>query len=250
MRVVALVVSVLVGFGSGTPAHASAAARAPISRVGAVIAAAPLSAVRQHAGPVPGVVATEIHWTRWSRQLVYGHSSILEGQVVTADGALPDADVDLYARRAGSTRWSLVASTATSSDTGVFRFDRHVPSATTTYRVVFEATVVYSRSEATKTVRVARRVRDSMTRIDSSAFRFGGSVAPTYSDRRIILQRRQCSGCTWSTVASKNTTARSRWSFRLTGPTTRGTWYYRAVVPADQLFVTSYSDHTWALTRG
>lgn len=239
-----LIFTVLV---AGMPVAAATPAPAPSAAAARVMAPRPVAA--RDVGAVPGAMATRIHWTRWTRRLVYGASTVLQGQVVTEDGALPDAEVDLYARRAGARRWRLVDTAVSSSDTAVFAFAGHEPSAVTDYRVVFDGDVLYAGTEATRPVRVARRVRDVLRRLRGDRYALRGWVAPRYRHRRIVLQRQTCRRCAWSTVAAERTSGRSRWRFRLTGPTGRGTWHYRAVVPRDGRFVRSYGDHVWVLRR-
>lgn len=232
-----------------SPAVASATPLVPVSPGARVLTQPPIDAVPADFGVVPGLVDTQIHWTRWNRYVVYGGRTVLEGQVVTDDGALPGAAVDLYARRAGSGRWHPVGTTTSSSDTAVFRFDEHEPSRTTDYRVVFEGDVMYARTEDTKGVPVRRRVPDRMRRVDATHYTFRGSVEPRYRERRVRLQRKTCRRCAWDTLATRRTTRRSRWRFRVSAPDKRGTWYYRAVVPRDRHFARSYSEHVWAVRR-
>ncbi len=252
----ALIVALLLG---AAPAFAAAdspafaAADSPDPSPSRVQSRPPLPVSTLDVGPVPGAEETRIHWTRWSRRLVYGATSVLEGQVVVGEGeqagSLPDAEVDLYARRAGTSGWRLVGTAVSSSDDAVFAFSDHRPSANTAYRVVYEGDLFYARSQATRRVDVARRVPDTLRRIGSSRFALRGSVAPTYRDRRVVLQRRTCARCSWSAVAAVRTSPRSRWGLGLPVPPRPGTWYYRVLVPGDRLFVRGYGDHVWELTR-
>jgi hypothetical protein len=210
----------------------------------------PVGLSSAESGVALGVVETRIHWTRWSRRLVHGDVAILQGQVVTEDGALPDVRVDLYSRPAGSPEWTKVASTVTSSDTAVFSFPCQTPEMTSDYRVVFEDSMFYAGSRAARHVAVARRVPDALKPRRDGRYAFSGSVSPDYRGRRVVLQRKKCPRCSWWVVSRKQTTSTSRWRFRIAAPTSRRTWSYRAVVPADDEFVRSYSDHVWRLTRG
>lgn len=234
---------------TATPAAGSTAPNRSPSEQGTVRSGDPLPVTTHDVGPVPGAIATDIRWTRWSRLVVYGGRTTLQGQVVTDDGAVPDAEVDLYARRAGASRWRQVGTTVSSASTGVFAFGDHAPSATSDYRVVFAGDLLYAAAEATRRVPVARRVRDTMRRIDANHYRLRGSVAPAYRGRVVLLQRKTCARCAWSTQARGHTSSTSRWRFRVAGPTNRRTWYFRAVVPADSRFVRSYGDHVWTLRR-
>jgi hypothetical protein len=234
-------------------APASASADSPRSQSpGRAATRAPLPAAAD-VGPVPGAQETWIHWTRWSNRLVYGDTTVLEGQVVVGEGdqarSVRDAEVDLYARRAGSADWEPAGTAVSSSDDAVFAFHGHTPSANTDYRVVFEGDLFYARSQATRRVDLARRVPDALRRVDASRFALHGSVAPAYRDRPVLLQRRTCRACSWSTLATGRTSRRSRWGFRVRAPRQPGTWYYRSVVPGDRLFARGFGDHVWALTR-
>jgi hypothetical protein len=246
----ALVLTVLL---SATPASAASDSRAPGTPVGRLgtEAARPVSTL--DVGPVPGAEETRIRWTRWSRLVSYGAPAVLEGQVVVGEGeeqgALPDVEVDLFARRAGSADWEHVGTAVSSSDRAVFAFHDHVPSANTDYRVAYQGDLFYGASQGRRAVDVARRVPDAISRVDADRFALRGSVAPTYQQRRVVLQRRTCRSCAWAVLAAGRTTTRSRWGFQVRAPRQRGTWYYRVAVPGDRLFVRSFGDHVWALTR-
>lgn len=231
------------------PAEASATSLAPVSPSGRILSSSPVPLAKPAAVPASGPLATEIYWSRWSTSLVYGTEPVLEGQVVTIDGALPRAEVRLLARSAGSSRWSRVASSLTSTDTGLFAFNRHVPAATTDYRVVFAGNLVYAGAEGGKRVAVARRIRDSLTQRADGRFAFSGSVSPSYAGKKVVIHRKECSSCRWRTVSSTQTGSTSRWRSVLSGPTRRGSWYFRAMVPGDIAFTTSYGDHIWRITR-
>jgi hypothetical protein len=252
MRAWGLLVLVAALVLGGAPAVASAGSPPSQSPAGRVVTRAPLP-VAGDVRPVPGAQETWIHWTRWSRRLVYGDTTVLEGQVVVGEGdqarAVRDAEVDLYARRAGSADWEPAGTAAAAGDDAVFAFHDHAPSANTDYRVVFDGDLLYARSRATRRVDVARHVPDALRRIDASRFALHGSVAPAYRDRAVVLQRRTCRRCSCSALATGRTGARSRWGFRVQVPRESSTWYYRVVVPGDRLFVRGYGDHVWSLTR-
>lgn len=202
-------------------------------------------------GVPTAVEETRIHWTRWNDRVSYGDSAVLEGQVVTEQGAVSEATVDLFAREAGVTGWTPVASASTDPQTGVFSFGCLRPAATTEYRADYAGVLLYYRgSESVKEVQVARLVPDTVTQVSTTRFRFDGAVRPRYSDRSVLLQRKSCSSCSWQTVARRKTTTGSRWSFTIDVSTFTGQRWYRAVVPADERFVRSYSDRVWRFSRG
>lgn len=247
-----LAVLLLLALVQGTPAHASSSAgpNVPVSPTGTVVARAPLPVVTGTTpAEIDGPLATDVQWTRWSRLVRFGQAAVLEGQVLVADGSLPDAPVRLLARPVGTDRWSTVAQSRTTTDTGVFAFEGVRPEANTDYRVEYGGNLLYASSTADRRVPVARRVRDSITRLSDGDFRLAGSVAPRAAGQRVLLQRRTCESCAWRTVSRTSTNRRSRWGFEVAAPARKGTWWYRAAVPADPRFVRSYSDHVWSVTR-
>jgi hypothetical protein len=206
--------------------------------------AAPLTVVRAAA---PGMVETRIHWTHWSTRLVYGLDAVLAGQVVTEDGALAEVTVDLYARSAGQTEWSHLTTRSSDPETGVFTFTCLDVPRSTDYRVVYDGTVLFAGSSATKRVSVARLVESTMRHRADGRFVFAGSVAPRYAERRVVLQRKGCDSCGWERVQATATDTRSAWRFVVTAPK-RGARYFRAVVPQDAAFVTGRS-RVWRVSR-
>lgn len=245
------VLTVCLGVLTPTVAVAStdASRHAPVSRSGAVVSQAPVPLTTLN--PVPGtsVLTTEVFLTRWTTRLVYGQRGLLEGQVLVIDGALPEARVHLYARPVGKQRWSHIAATTTAPDAGVFRFNRFTPRSNTNYRVVYRGGLLYEGSAATKRINVARRVRDDVARHPDGGFRLHGSIAPSVTGKRVLLQRKTCGACDWKVIKRTRTSNTSRWAFRIWGPNRPATWRYRAMVPGDSRFVTSYGDHVWSITR-
>ncbi|HSE10145.1 MAG TPA: hypothetical protein VLB29_15910 [Nocardioidaceae bacterium] len=193
------------------------------------------------------MVETRIHWTRWTTRLVYGGDAVLAGQVVTEDGALADATVDLFARPARTDAWKHVSTRSSDPETGVFTFTCLDAPRTTEFRVVFNGTVLFAGSEATKRVAVARRVESTMRNRADGRFVFAGSVAPRYVERPVVLQRKDCDKCGWERVRAARTNNRSRWSFVVSAPT-RGARHFRAIVPRDASFVTG-SSRAWRVSR-
>ncbi|MGH8970815.1 MAG: hypothetical protein ACRDV1_12795 [Actinomycetes bacterium] len=203
----------------------------------------------EDAGPVPGLLASEIRWTRWSTLVVYGGTTVLEGQVVVDDGAVTGASVEVFARPAGSSAWMHLGTVDSSTDDGVFRLNTHKPAWTADYRVVYEGNLLYARSEGTRRVPVARKISSGLTSNGDATFTFFGSVAPTYAGKTVRLQRKTSASGSWSTISSTSTSRTSRWSFRVARPSTSGTYYYRVYTPSDTRYVTSRSS-AWAIRRG
>ncbi len=242
LAVLSIVTELLVFGAAITPASASACSPPP-SRQDVL---APVSPLASSVSPV--AAKTRVRWTRWSTKVLYGQSALLYGQVVTDDGTIADADVELYAWNAGTSEWTALGSAQTNPDTGVFAFDCLQPTVTTTYRVVYEGTIAYQPSEAQRTVQVMRRVPDALTQVAAERFRLRGSVQPRYAERRVLLQQRNCRTCRWHTVQHKQTNNRSRWWFAIDASAYSGRRWFRAVVPADHFYTRSYGYHVWRIT--
>lgn len=221
------------------PAHASACAATPPSNAQPVPAAEVLPT---------GVEQTRIRWTMWHSRLVYGDAATLEGQVVTDQGAIPEATVRLLTREAGSSEWQAGRSTETDPETGVFSFSCLRPDMSTDYRVVYDGTLYYEGSSADRSTAVARRMADTMRQRAANKFRFIGSVSPEYVDRTVVLQRKNCPKCRWRNVARKDATSRSTWGFTIKTSGFSGSRWYRAMAPADEQYARSYSDRSWRLS--
>jgi hypothetical protein len=195
------------------------------------------------AGALPTQEATQVRWTQASGTVRYGDLASLQGQVVTGDGALGDAEVHLFQRPVGGS-WTQVASTTSDRETGVFSFGCLTPAHTTSYRVVYAGELLYAGSEATRQVAVARQVPDRMRQVTPTRLVYAGAVSPDYHGP-VVLQRR--SGRHWNRVEVDRADDRSTWRFVLRTPRSGS---YRAVVPADRRFVLSASDHVWRVTGG
>lgn len=244
----ALTVLALAASLAATPA----AADGPVG-VASVCASPPPSASPLPVDATPGDLGlaleeTRIHWTRWTRKVRYGEVASLAGQVVTDDGAVPSAEVELFARDAGSRSWTRVWSTTSDRDTGVFTFDCLRPDPTTDYRVVHEGTLLHGASEGVRRVRVARRVPDAMRQVAADRFRLTGSVSPEHAAAPVHLQSRGCRSCAWRRVDTDTTSSRSRWGFSIRVGDAVGTRWFRALVPASDGYVASPGDHVWRIT--
>lgn len=245
----AIALAMLAGLLLVGPMQSQASAGICASPGGSTTTQSAVALVSRASGVPVGLEDTEIRWVRWHTRVVYGDTATLKGQVVTQDGAIPDATVDLVAREAGSSKWVSVGSATSDSETGVFSFTCLKPIRTTEYRAVYHGTLLYGGSEGDRTVEVARRVPDAMTQVAPDQFRFQGSVEPRYVARSVLLQRKSCSSCSWRTLSRATTTARSEWRFTIDVSGFTGSRWYRAVVPADDLYVRSYSTRSWQLTH-
>jgi hypothetical protein len=206
-----------------------------------------VTGLAEETGVPQGVVETRIRWVRWNKKVLYGDGAVLDGQVVTDDGAVADATVDLYARDATSAEWNLIQSATTDPETGVFSFVCLEPAVTTDYRAVYEGALYFQGSQADRRIGVLRRVPDSMKQVDAERFRFRGAVRPAYANRPVLLQQKTCSSCRWRTVERTRSTESSRWRFMIDARTFTGRRYVRAVVPGDASYVRSASRRTWRI---
>lgn len=189
---------------------------------------------------------TSIRWTRATRSVTYGQGGLLEGQVVTGDGAVPNADVDLYARPHGARKWTFVSSTRSDEGSGVFTFDCLQPATSTRYRVVHEANGLHGRSAAERRIAVRRHLLDELRQVGPTAFVLRGRVSPRY-DGRVHLQRRDCAGCSWTTVQRTRSASGTAWRFSLDASGRRDEVWFRAMVPPGDGFARSYGDHVWSI---
>lgn len=208
---------------------------------------APLAAIP--AGVSPAAAETRIRWTAWSLRVLVGEPALLRGQVVTDDGAIGDAEVELFARAAGASEWTASGVTRSDPETGVFAFDCLEPATTTDYRVAFAGSLTFQGSRGQRTVQVMRRVPDALRQVGAELFRLSGRVQPRYADRPVLLQQRDCRGCRWHTVARRQTDGRSRWAFSVSTSDLSGSRWLRAAVPADESFARSYGQHVWRIAR-
>lgn len=246
MLAAAMAMAVAAGVIAGSSANADVPVYHPVSKTGTIFATAKAVPVVGDAIPAVGVMGTEVYWTRRSTALTYGTAATLEGQIVTVDGALPGAEVALYARPAGYTNWTRLTTARTRSDNGVFRYTSHKPSRNTDYRAVYGGDTIYAGTESKVRVNVRRNITSSLKQVSGSSFTMSGVVSPKTVGKTIRLQRKTCPSCSWSTIKSSTTSSTSTYRFGVTGPSRPGTWYFRAYTPSDSYFLTSYTD-TWLI---
>lgn len=233
--------------GTGSPTRRALASL--VLAVAAVTPALPASpaAARSCPPPPPPAAAppsapvlaapTQIHWTRVSRLLVHGSDAVLEGQVVTEEGALGGVRVDLYARPAGATDWTRVSGTTSDDDTGVFSFGCVMPGRTTTYRVEYAGDALHAPSRDDRTVQVARSLDEDIRRTGPATFVLDGTVSPRY--RGPVLLRHRPEGGGWTVVARRTADPRSQYAFTVDVSRLRGLHEYQVVVPADGAYARS-----------
>jgi hypothetical protein len=163
--------------------------------------------------------------------LTYGGSARVTGVLRWNGGVLGGRTVALFAQRVGTTTWSTVASTTTTS-TGTYAFSTK-PAVNTRYKVGYLGSGSAGGAEsATVTVGVAPSVSIAASRTSlyyGGTVTFSTTVRPVHAGRSIILQR--WSGTVWVTVTSRalSTTSTASGAIR---PTARGTLRYRWMVAA------------------
>lgn len=220
---------------SPPPASGTAGDPEPVGEASACLAGPPPRVEGEPATTAPEVPAvttsTTIHWTRATRSLAYGEDGLLEGQVVTEDGAVPGAAVDLYERPDGSEEWTLTASTRSDEESGVFVFECLRPERTTAYRVVHESTGLYGRSAEQRRMAVRRLLPAELRQVDDTSFVMHGRVSPRYAGA-VHLQRRSCGSCDWTTVRRTDTRRGTTWKVAFDAYPRRGDVWFRPMVPA------------------
>lgn len=242
---VALTVIAAATLGGLTAVNASADTDRQYGRAAAARSGVETAATK----PVGGVtaqsaqaIATKTVWTRKHSWITYGGTAILEGQVQTDNGSLPEVTVKLYGKNAGASSYSYLGSDVTDSTNALFRFDRKTPK-NTYYQVRFYGTTTHDRSSATALVKVRRAISSYMKDAPSNKFSFYGWVRPNHSGKTVLLHRKTCSSCSWQRATYTRANSDSAYRFTITGPTSPGrTYYYRAVTAADTSYATGYSD--------
>lgn len=175
--------------------------------------------------------------------VTYGQSATIKGKLVRVDTAsgFGVRTVALQLRKPGTTSWSHVVSTQTSS-TGTYAFTR-TPKRNTVYRVVFTSgSIKYLGTVSpTRTVKVRPKVTgafaDSSVRSGQVA-KFSGSVAPDHAGRKIILQRLDGDQVVQEFVDYLNSDSRYAFTLVSNAP---GTSYFRAYLPAHDDHAAGYS---------
>lgn len=154
-------------------------------------------------------------------------------EVDSAAGSSPAVGTStLYARRAGTTDWVVVA---TNSFPGADFLDV-APRMTTTYKVVYGGGSEtakgdrYSPSESAPfTVAVKRRITHP-----SAGFVLEGRVTPRYRSKPVRIRASRDQETGYELVRVVRTDRRGRYSFRL--PQRSGTWYWIISVRGDKRF--------------
>jgi serine protease len=190
------------------------------------------------------LAGTRISIARSTSELTYGGSVTVSGKITRADtGAdVAGAAVQLYARQKGSSTWRLLR-TVTSTSTGAVSYV-YKPSAGNDFQWRYNSgntTLMGSASSTVFTgVRTAVTAGLSPTSVPlGGTVAVSGSVSPNHAGQLVYLQR-YVGGGTWANVTSAKLSSTSVYSFH-PKPTTRATWTYRVVKPADTDHATGVS---------
>lgn len=207
------------------------------------------------AGPPAEAVATYGTWIELdsvSTPATYGDHLTITGQVVYYDTeagdeyAVSDAEVTLEKRALGTATWTYVGTDVASGFWPWFEFDQTARS-NTQYRVTYAGDETYGPSQDAVTVKVHRKVSANLVEPRHNVFFLKGRVTPSFAGRRVVLMRRTCSYCRWRELSAQRATSTSTYRFRLPLPP-RGTYYFKAMVAKDSLFLKSFS-RVGSLTR-
>jgi subtilisin family serine protease len=169
-------------------------------------------------------------------------SGVPHGQEVTIQGrltvagtgsALGGRTVDLLVRRGGTTAWTRVT-TSTTTSAGAVSIT-HQPQWNAEYALRFRGTQRHLGAQGPSVAvsvrqRVTANLSASSVRVGSSV-RLTGTVHPNHAGEQVRLQRND--GGTWRRIGTATLSSTSTYSFTIT-PTSRGKADYRVVRPADQ----------------
>lgn len=186
---------------------------------------------------------TSIRFLDTDHTRMYQQGFRVRGQVIAKvgdkRGALAGVRVRLFRKFDGSNRWKYLRSTRTTSTRHPkFHFKAN-SVANASYKIVFRKTARLQRATGRTHLWVHRQFNSAM-RDGAGKAHFHGRMAPRYRHRVIYLEKRSCGTCGWKRVRSKDTTAHSRWRFRVGAPK-NGRWWWRVSTPASTRYIRSFS---------
>ena len=164
----------------------------------------------------------------------------------TGDQGLAGQTVVLVRKKKTETLSRVVATTTTDDD-GTYRFTAQRVVGSAAYRVDFDGDgVTYNASssmdDVDPVVVLAMRDLNATKKKVKGKLYFRGTANPGWGGKKVTLQRKTCSSCSWRTVTSKAAGSRGAWSFRVGYPAKVGpVWTYQAVLAASGDFEKSYS---------
>jgi hypothetical protein len=165
----------------------------------------------------------------------------------TGGEGLAGQTVVLVRSKKTETTSRIVASTTTDAE-GDYRFAAQRVVGSAAYLVAYEGDqgVTYNASDsmenADPVVVFGMRDLNATKRKVKGKLYFRGDVNPGWGGKKVTLQRKTCSTCSWRTVTSKAAGSRGAWSFRVGYPAKVGpVWRYQAVLAPSGDFEKSYS---------
>jgi serine protease len=197
--------------------------------------------VKDRAGQISPYAEAKLTGTRISiaqstSAVTYGGSVTYSGKITRADNgaSVAGAAVQLYARQKGSATWRLLR-TVTSTSTGTLSF-AYKPSAGNDFQWRYNSgnTTLMGSGSSTVFTGVRTAVTAGLNRTSvplGGTVAISGSVSPKHAGQLVYLQR-YVGGGTWANVTTATLSSTSVYSFH-PKPTTRATWTYRVVKPAD-----------------
>lgn len=211
------------------PGIASSASADPASTRAAKVSA--------KAEPYP----TRIAFMQFDRSRVYGTDTVVRGQVLTdaGGGGSLVVTVSLERRFQGSTTWVKVGE-ATTTNPSFPRFTFTLRTvANAFYRVRYAGGTVLGADFAPSVNDTkVTAIRKITTNVRSRQLVVYGKVTPSYTGKRMVVERATCAGCKFKPLRTIKVTADSRYRTTLTAPA-RGKWWWRLSTRADRKFVVS-----------
>ncbi|MBA2529873.1 MAG: S8 family serine peptidase, partial [Euzebyales bacterium] len=191
-------------------------------------------------GNVSPRASATVHGTRptiavSARRVTSGTAVTLSGRLLTSttSSALGGQSVDVLVRRRGTTSWSRIAR-ATTTSTGRVSV-RHTPAWNADYALRFRGRGTYLGAlSAASPLDVATRVTTTLSTtsvVTGRTATLSGAVAPAHAGHSVSLQRRGSDGV-WRRISRTRLSSTSGYRFTVK-PTSRGTYTYRVVKPAD-----------------
>jgi hypothetical protein len=163
--------------------------------------------------------------------ILFGQKVTLSGVLTTGGKALKNTQVVIYARKAGTAKYVVVARVLTNTK-GAYTWTAK-PAVNTQYWIHYVGGPRMGVVSAVKAVTVRTIVTSKLSRTTvarGGAVTISGSVTPKHARQNVLVQR--LVGKVWKTVATVKLSSTSSYAYKL--PTSaRGTFTYRVVKTAD-----------------
>lgn len=173
---------------------------------------------------------------------LYGRTYSLQVVLLIGDKAVPRGygRITVESRAPGGAWRTFATTTALPGRTWSIKARRNVAYRARYAGYSDTTTVLRAATSTTVNEKVMRDLHDSF---NGKTFVVSGTVAPSYRNRAITLQRSRCpAGCAWHRVTTLRTDAASHYRHKL--PFYRGReTYFRLMIPSSAVFATSYSNH-------